>query len=171
MNIFALDRNPITAARLLRQLSPDSKRPNKMITETQQMIAAWQEWKQLPEDQCIKTVAGNLYKTPKQIANHPVTLWVKEDPRNFIWLVWHLTGLFEVYIFETENPVKFTNVGYNLDRLQPQVEAYTKQYPNWCEEVQFFNYAKSKEKKLDFTPINDVHEAYKMYLTVQNKGK
>ena len=45
MNIFALDRNPITAARLLRQLSPDSKRPNKMITETQQMIAAWQEWK------------------------------------------------------------------------------------------------------------------------------
>jgi hypothetical protein len=169
MNLFILHHNPITAARLLYDYG--EQRANKMITETLQMCACLQHYHSIT-DKIVK-VDGTYYKNRPQICNHPVTLWIKKDPKHFVWVAHYLAALYVQYKIRHPSSPKFANVRHNAELLSSQAwllmsEPVPKDGFCWHEEITFLNYAKSKEKGLDFTHIANVHEAYKAYLNAQN---
>lgn len=93
MNIFALSDSPILSA----QWQHD-RHVVKMILESCQMLSTacktdgpindiW-ESESLPW-------GSSLYKITH--ANHPCTLWVRENPANFVWLTIHLSTLIDEY--------------------------------------------------------------------------
>lgn len=88
MNIFAVDEDPIIAARML----PD-KLVVKMPTESAQMLCPW-AFK--AHGALIAKPEGGHYGT-KGFANHPCTLWQYDDPANVAWLLLHAFGLCAAY--------------------------------------------------------------------------
>jgi hypothetical protein len=88
MNIFAVDEDPIIAARNL----PD-KLVVKMPVESLQMLTPW-AFKQ--HNALINKPDGSFYGT-KGFANHPCTRWQYEDPANVAWLLLHAFGLCAAY--------------------------------------------------------------------------
>jgi len=88
MNIFAVNEDPIIAARNL----PD-KLVVKMPSESAQMLCPW-AFKQ--HNALISKPDGGFYGT-KGFAHHPCTLWQYEDPANVAWLLLHAFGLCAAY--------------------------------------------------------------------------
>ena len=88
MNIFAVDEDPIIAARAL----PD-KLVVKMPTESVQMLAPWAF---NTHGALISKPDGGHYGT-KGFAHHPCTKWQYEDPANVAWLLLHAFGLCAAY--------------------------------------------------------------------------
>ena len=88
MNIFAVDEDPILAARAL----PD-KLVVKMPTESIQMLCPWAF---NTHQSLIAKPTGGHYGT-KGFANHPCTKWQYEDPANVAWLLLHAFGLAAAY--------------------------------------------------------------------------
>ena len=88
MNIFAVDEDPIIAARAL----PD-KLVVKMPTESIQMLAPWAF---NTHGVLISKPDGGHYGT-KGYAHHPCTKWQYEDPANVAWLLLHAFGLCAAY--------------------------------------------------------------------------
>jgi hypothetical protein len=88
MNIFAVDENPIVAARAL----PD-KLVVKMPVESAQMLCPWAF---NTHGVLISKPQGGVYGT-KGFANHPCTKWQYEDPANVAWLLLHAFGLSAAY--------------------------------------------------------------------------
>lgn len=88
MNIFAVDHDPITAARSL----PD-RHVTKMILETCQMLSivfSHHYW------DCgeVSKVDGTPFKTAKgAFKNHPCTIWAASAFENCAWLIQHGCGL------------------------------------------------------------------------------
>jgi len=84
MNIFAVDRNPLAAARQL----PD-KHVVKMPLETCQMVSIiyskwYHNWGQ------IYRADGEPYATQKgAFRNHPCTVWAEKNEYNLAWLIAH----------------------------------------------------------------------------------
>jgi hypothetical protein len=88
MNIFAVDEDPIIAARAL----PD-KLVVKMPIESVQMLAPWAF---NTHGVLISKPDGGHYGT-KGYAHHPCTKWQYEDPANVAWLLLHAFGLCAAY--------------------------------------------------------------------------
>lgn len=88
MNIFAVDDDPIIAARAL----PD-KLVVKMPIESLQMLSPWAF---NTHGLLIQKPDGGNYGT-KGFANHPCTRWQYEDPANAAWLLLHAFGLCAAY--------------------------------------------------------------------------
>lgn len=88
MNIFAVDEDPIIAARAL----PD-KLVVKMPVESAQMLCPWAF---NTHGVLIAKPQGGVYGT-KGYAHHPCTLWQYEDPANVAWLLLHAFGLCGAY--------------------------------------------------------------------------
>ena len=88
MNIFAVDEDPILAARML----PD-KLVVKMPTESLQMLCPWAF---NTHGVLIEKPDGGSYGT-KGFAHHPCTKWQYEDPANVAWLLLHAFGLAAAY--------------------------------------------------------------------------
>ena len=88
MNIFAVDNDPILAARAL----PD-KLVVKMPIESLQMLSPWAF---NTHGLLIQKPDGGNYGT-KGFANHPCTRWQYEDPANAAWLLLHAFGLCAAY--------------------------------------------------------------------------
>jgi hypothetical protein len=88
MNIFAVDEDPIIAARAL----PD-KLVVKMPTESVQMLAPWAF---NTHGALMSKPDGGHYGT-KGFAHHPCTKWQYEDPANVAWLLLHAFGLCAAY--------------------------------------------------------------------------
>lgn len=88
MNIFAVDEDPIVAARML----PD-KLVVKMPTESAQMLCPWAF---NTHGVLISKPDGGHYGT-KGYAHHPCTKWQYEDPANVAWLLLHAFGLCAAY--------------------------------------------------------------------------
>jgi hypothetical protein len=88
MNIFAVDEDPILAARML----PD-KLVVKMPVESLQMLAPWAF---NTHGVLIQKPDGGVYGT-KGFASHPCTKWQYEDPANVAWLLLHAFGLCAAY--------------------------------------------------------------------------
>ena len=82
MNIFAVDYNPVVAARSLcdRHLS-------KMSVETAQMISAALIKHKCPVSKLPLTKAGTPYRGGHP--HHPATLWSGETQGNYRWLCLH----------------------------------------------------------------------------------
>jgi hypothetical protein len=88
MNIFAVDEDPILAARAL----PD-KLVVKMPTESLQLLTPWAF---NTHGILIAKPDGGSYGT-KGFAHHPCSKWQYEDPANVAWLLLHAFGLAGAY--------------------------------------------------------------------------
>ena len=88
MNIFAVDEDPILAARNL----PD-KLVVKMPTESLQLLTPWAF---NAHSVLILKDDGGTYGT-KGFAHHPCSKWQYEDPANVAWLLLHAFGLAAAY--------------------------------------------------------------------------
>ena len=81
MNIFYLDKDPFKAAELQY-----NKHVVKMILESAQMLCTTHRY------------FGNddvPYKSTH--LNHPSTVWVRTNNRNYMWLYWHMIALGDEY--------------------------------------------------------------------------
>ena len=92
MNIFVLDANPITAARMMCD-----KHIPKMVVETAQMLASALRRHGATDDiMPIAKPTGRPYKGGYH--NHPCTVWTGDTQQNFLWLVDHGLTLSQEYI-------------------------------------------------------------------------
>ena len=82
MNIFYLDKDPITAA-----VVQYNKHIVKMILESAQMLCA------------AHHILGNPNDVPYKLAhkNHPCTIWVRENSLHYDWLYAHMMALGDEY--------------------------------------------------------------------------
>jgi len=82
MNIFYLDKDPITAA-----VVQYDKHVVKMILESAQMLCA------------AHHILGNPDDVPYKLAhkNHPSTIWVRENSLHYDWLYEHMIALGDEY--------------------------------------------------------------------------
>ena len=82
MNIFYLDKDPITAA-----VVQYNKHIVKMILESAQMLCA------------AHHILGNPNDVPYKLAhkNHPCTIWVRENSLHYDWLYEHMMALGDEY--------------------------------------------------------------------------
>ena len=88
MNIFAVDDDPIQAARQL----PD-RHVTKMILESAQMLSiVYSPW--YWDVGTVSKVDGTPFKTAKgAFKKHPCTIWAAESFANCAWLIQHAVGL------------------------------------------------------------------------------
>lgn len=88
MNIFAVDTDPVKAARQL----PD-RHVTKMILESAQMLSIVFSKHYWDIGEVMK-VDGTPFKTQKgAFKNHPCTIWVADSFPNCAWLIQHACGL------------------------------------------------------------------------------
>jgi hypothetical protein len=126
-----------------------------MITESQQILACAQK-DQFGKVSMLK-VDGEPFKTPESRMNHPVVKWACISVHNMKFLSLYLQSLLDKYEGD-----KFKNVPVNLDILNKQLVTgiYYRHSP-------FLNFAKADDKDLDFTHIENVFEAYDLFLKAQ----
>ena len=90
MNIFVLDTNPITAARM-----HCDKHIPKMCVEAAQMMASALRRHGATDEQMPLTKKGTPYKGG--YAHHPCTVWAGHCDDNFQWLSHHAKALCDEY--------------------------------------------------------------------------
>lgn len=140
MNIFVFDPCPITSAMWL-----DDVRKNKIILECGQMLST-----------AIHELVPNnglpIYK--KSYINHPCSIWVRESSGNFAWTVAYMTALH----MQRQRPHKTANMLIMFNKL-----ANAAIFPRE-ELTPFANCARRADQGIDYTHIDDVHEAYRQYI-------
>jgi hypothetical protein len=90
MNIFVLDEDPVTAARM-----HCDKHIPKMCVEAAQMMASALRRHGATDEQMPLTKAGKPYKGG--YAHHPCTVWAGDSEANFAWLCTHAIALCNEY--------------------------------------------------------------------------
>ena len=140
MNIFALSECPEQSALWL-----DDVRKNKMILESAQMLSTAVRW--LDPDTTLP-----VYKLAH--INHPCSKWARASRSNFRWLIDHMTHM-------------FTQKGglHKSARLLDYFHQFADSgdFPN--EDLQpFANCARNLERGVDYSDVDDVHQAYRMYM-------
>ena len=151
MQIFVTDKCPTKSALRLWN-SPN--RARKMITEYQQILACCQH--EFNGKVTIKKVDGTPFKTPKSRMNHPVIIWARKSKNNMKWVAETLESLYLSY-----EGNGFVNVEDNIDILNEELLFVDMTTDNFC------NFAKSSDKGLDFTNLDDTIEAYDKFLKAQ----
>jgi hypothetical protein len=91
MNIFVLDRSPITAAHMMC----DKHIPKMVVESAQMMASALRRWGAVDEQMPIAKTSGKPYKGG--YAHHPCTRWAGETRANFVWLSLHGEALLNEY--------------------------------------------------------------------------
>jgi len=145
MNIFVTSSCPVESAKYL-----DNKRKIKMALESTQMLAT-----------ALNVSGGN---TPYRTAhlNHPCSIWARESRQNWNWLYDHGMALCSEY-----------KRIYNREHACVKVLLHMKDQVDCLPDVgltPFVNCARSKEKGLDYTMVNDIHLAYREYLASRWEG-
>ena len=116
----------------------DDKRVVKLILESSQMLS---------------TVRPHLGLLKPAFINHPATLWVGESEHNYGWLWNHLAALHWEFNFRFSKS----------HALYPHFEVLTPGHSK-CNPKYFVKLVRDKSRGLDFTHIEDTHEAYRVYL-------
>ena len=129
MNIFYFDSCPIKSA----QAQPD-KMLVKMPLETAQMLCT--AHRELDGDEYADEVG--LYKVAYK--NHPCTIWARETPSNYRWLLKHFLALGSEYTFRYGKKHKSVEKLYRgldqlpgnipLNAMTPIAQAMPDQYKN-----------------------------------------
>lgn len=97
-----------------------------------------------------------LYRPTHQ--SHPAVLWLNEDIRHFAWLFRHAQALHAEYCYRFDKGHASLPVVMKYD--MPSI--YKHSPPD-----HFYNGARHRARRLDFTWIDDVHLAYRIYLHVR----
>ena len=140
MNIFAFDKCPMRSALWL-----DDIRKNKMILESAQMLST--AVRALCPDTTLE-----VYKTA--YLNHPCSKWARQSRANFQWLLHHMSWLYNQKSGEHKSA-----------RLIPEFQKYVDDgdFPDEYL-TPFANCARNLERGVDYSDIDDVHQAYRMYM-------
>ena len=141
MNIFATDSNPVVAASHL-----DDKRVIKMILESAQMLCT-----------ALHTHKASYLAAYKSThANHPCNIWCRENVSNYGWLLMHFKALAEEYTFRSGKIHKSASLFTDL---------YTGAgYLPKGDLTKMANCAARNDMNISYKHINDIHEAYRLYL-------
>ena len=155
MNIFAVDTDPIIAARSL----PD-RHVTKMILESAQMLSLVFS-KHYWDIGTVLKVDGTPFKTAKgAFKKHPCTIWAAASVHNCAWLIQHACGMLGEFKLRYNKKHGLTNSIFETKKLfqRESGEAITT-----YRFVSGFARAMPDEFKLD-TSIDDV-TAYRMYVS------
>ncbi len=154
MNIFAVDADPITAARAL----PD-RHVTKMILESAQMLSivfSSHYW----DVGTVSKVDGTPFKTEKgAFKKHPCTIWAAACQANCAWLIQHACALCVEFRERYGHKHKLEKSIFECKKLFHRV---TGSPITIYRQVNQFARAMPVEYKLDDS-IDDV-TAYKMYV-------
>ena len=154
MNIFAVDRDPIKAARQL----PD-RHVTKMILESAQMLSIVYSSHYWDIGEVMK-IDGTPFKTAKgAFKKHPCTIWVAQETHNCAWLIQHALGLCSEFKIRYNKLHGLTKSLFEAKKLFHREVGRTITEHTW---VDGFARAMPDEFKLDNT-IDDV-EAYQRYV-------
>jgi hypothetical protein len=139
MNIFVTSSCPVESANYL-----DNKRRNKMLLESCQLLSS-----------AINYYGGKApYKTTH--INHPCSIWVRQSISNWNWLFLHANTLSNLYSKSTGKIHKCEEILKQLGCL--------KEFIPQGDMTPFVNCTTNLEKNISFKHINNVHEAYRLYL-------
>ena len=139
MNIFATSPCPVESALYL-----DPVRANKMLLESAQILSS-----------AIWLNGGRAtYKLTHR--SNKIILWASESQGNYKWLLDHLKALCRR--FRDDRGKMHKSEGY-----LPEYEEGIKYIPIG-KRTPFVNCARNREWHVDFTYIEDTHEAYRRYL-------
>ena len=140
MNIFAFDKCPMRSALWL-----DDIRKNKMILESAQMLST--AVRALCPDTTLE-----VYKSA--YLNHPCSKWARQSRANFQWLLHHMSWLYNQ-----------KSGDHKSARLIPEFQKYADDgdFPDEYL-TPFANCARNLERGVDYSNIDDVHQAYRMYM-------
>lgn len=143
MNLFASSPDPRISAQWL-----DSKRVNKMITETAQII-------------CTVLRSDGIKDLPFKSTHehHPIVKWAAESEANLNWTAWHHIALHEEWEYR-----------FNKSHASAMPASVMKHIRNVKAPTTFQNSARNESKGLDFTWCTDPHLAYRLYLTARWMG-
>ena len=135
MNIFYLDKDPITAA-----VVQYNKHVVKMILESAQMLCA------------AHHVLGNPDDVPYKLAhkNHPSTKWVRENSLHYDWLYEHMIALGNEYEYRygkehlsiTKCKVPLANQPENIphEPFEQPPQCMPDEYKDKCSIQAYWNY-------------------------------
>ena len=140
MNIFAFDKCPMRSALWL-----DDIRKNKMILESAQMLST--AVRALCPDTTLE-----VYKSA--YLNHPCSKWARQSRANFQWLLHHMSWLYNQKTGDHKSA-----------RLIPEFQKYADSgdFPDEYL-TPFANCARNLERGVDYSEVDDVHQAYRMYM-------
>lgn len=148
MNIFVLDKDPWTAARLLCD-----QHVVKMTLETTQILCTVAR-KHIPSGDKL-----GLYKATH--TKHPCTLWA-DNPTNYHWLLHYLYALLTEYALRYDKQHNSSLVADKLAKLFYQRDLWSD--PSWSEQPTSFVLAMPDEYKSD-NPV----ESYKNYYEYKSR--
>lgn len=140
MNIFVTDSCPIQSAKFL-----DNTRVVKMVLESAQLLSTALRLKGVTE----------VYKVCH--LNHPSSRWTRATLGNYLWVLEHFKALCD------EFERRFGKV-HKSKELLPVFEA-NKHLINNGELQPFSNNARNLSKGVDYSHIEDVTMAYRLYLS------
>ena len=140
MNIFAFDPCPMLSATWL-----DDIRKNKMILESAQMLSTAIRWLDPDTDLPVYKLA---------YINHPCSKWARHSRDNFKWLLSHMSWLYNQ-----------KSGGHKSARLIPFFQQYADggHFPRE-DLTPFANCARNLERGVDYSDVDDVHHAYRLYM-------
>jgi len=141
MNIFFTSPCPVESAKFL-----DTKRVNKMILESAQLLST-----ALREN----GYEGDIYKSTHR--NHPSTVWARQSRDNYIWLLRHFEALAKEYHARRGKWHKSYITLYNTLSNAVSYIPEGKLTP-------FANCAAREDLGISYKHLEDVHQAYKLYL-------
>jgi hypothetical protein len=145
MNIFVTSECPVECAKNL-----DDKRVVKMVLETAQLLSCAIR---LNIDETVCDMYG-IYKVTHK--NHPSSIWVRENRANYGWTLKHFKALCQEY----------TKRYNKRHKCEDKMEAFSMASPVFKNEPRtpFANCAANKDLGLSYKHIEDVTQAYQLYL-------
>ena len=142
MNIFATSSDPIECAKFL-----DDKRCVKMCLETAQILSTVLHLRG----------HGGPYK-PTHI-HHPAVQWAAASRKNYQWTLQHFVALCDEYQARYHKVHKCKGLLKDFVLLGQQAT-----FPDW-KQTPFVNCAANASLGISYKDIEDVHTAYKLYLS------
>jgi len=150
MNIFVLDTDPTTAARM-----HCDKHVPKMCVEAAQMMASALRRHGATDEQMPLTKSDTPYKGGYK--HHPCTVWVGDSEANFVWMAVHAQELLSEYtkrfgkIHACQTPIfEMVDLGYEMSDdwtkgKTPFAQAMPDEYRNDDPVVAYRAYYHSKQ--------------------------
>jgi hypothetical protein len=139
MNIFVTDSCPVRSAEYL-----DDKRVIKMVLETTQILCT-----------ALNHYGEDVPYKPTHV-NHPSNVWARYSRENWLWLWQHGKALSREYTNRYGKVHKCDSILDDLYLKQDVIPSKTL--------TKHSNNAKRSDMGVDYTNINDVFLAYRLYL-------